>query len=487
MADTSGVAPSTGTSGLAPSDDAAATAQLRKLDRQQHAIAEQETELAQTSADQMAAIEKKTEAAVQKELDFKMDPPQLGESPKLEETTQTTPIQAWTSSAMVLAALGSLFTRRPLATAMKSAAAALNAFREGDQERANAAFKKWQVDTENYWKVKDYEMKTYEAIMGQHMDRAKIAADLGKSELDEKVQTAGLFAKAFGDQMMANQRSAEDIVRLLEVSQNHQDKMLFQQQNLEAEQSIHEAMQAFQTEMGYEEKNGTIVHSDTGKPLDKAEALAYATQLGRTRALVNHGLTPGQEANYVKSWASQMARGDLGKNYSAAVRNFQSIQALPDGGGVISQAMALDAWTQLINGGRAIRSFQSKMNIQDAGMYDRVQIFMHKLTAGGGMLSPEMAKDIKTLSREILFERQDEMSQAINDGEATIDAIGMDSSHLDEGVYSITGRLAFPGVTAPPEARERMKEHANDPEYRKAYDQHFGNGASDFLLGALGG
>ena len=67
--------------------------------------------------------------------EFKPIPP-----PKPQETSM---MEAWGSLAMVFAALGSLFTRTPMTTAMNAGAAALKAIKQGDVERAKVSYDQW--------------------------------------------------------------------------------------------------------------------------------------------------------------------------------------------------------------------------------------------------------------------------------------------------------------------------------------------------------
>ena len=81
---------------------------------------------------------------------------------------QTSPDQMWGSAAMMLAAIGSLFTRRPLVTALNAASATLQAFHKGDMDAAQQGFQAWKAASENYLKLKNYELESYKAMSAKY-------------------------------------------------------------------------------------------------------------------------------------------------------------------------------------------------------------------------------------------------------------------------------------------------------------------------------
>lgn len=116
-----------------------------------------------------------------------LKPPKL-DIPKAPEPKQTDPVEAWGSSAMVLAAVGSLLTRTPLTTAMNSAAAVMKAYKQNDLETAQQEFERWKTSSEMAIKQQDFQMEAYKAA-------------LSKASTDRKAATADFmaYAKAFGD------------------------------------------------------------------------------------------------------------------------------------------------------------------------------------------------------------------------------------------------------------------------------------------------
>ena len=103
---------------------------------------------------QLAAADKRRDEAIAKIAEdsdkLLMNPPQYQPPPPPEARAPQDPMKAWGSSAMILSALGSMFTRTPLTTAMNSAAGVMKAYREGDQDAMNYEYSKWKIANENY-------------------------------------------------------------------------------------------------------------------------------------------------------------------------------------------------------------------------------------------------------------------------------------------------------------------------------------------------
>ena len=121
------------------------------------------------------------------------------------------PNQAWGSSAMLLAGIGSLFTRRPIVTAMNAASQVFNAIHQKDMAAANQAFQSWKVASENAQKQFDFEMKSRDAILKKYEnDKESAKAELDAFYKSQSDQTASKNLEVHGlegDAHMANERS----------------------------------------------------------------------------------------------------------------------------------------------------------------------------------------------------------------------------------------------------------------------------------------
>ena len=461
---------------------------IQKADRDAARVAANQMATAQTAHDRLEANTAETQKNVQAALDYHLDPPTLDHMPQMEEITPTSAVQAWSSGAMMLTAIGSLFTRRPLATAMKSAAAALNAFRQGDQDKANYAYQKWKVDTENYWKVKNYEFETYKAIIGDHMDRAKMAAEMGSQKEQAILSEVQAFASAYGNEFVAAQRTGEDLLRAMEFDSNQTLKMAMAQEKLDTEQIFQSDMSAFYKERGWKESVGPqgqqIVTHDDGTPLDENETQQRTQYASTLLGKLNHSWSPGQEANYIKSSAQLTAKSALGTSFTSVMKNYDTVMRFPPGGGVVDQATLTDAYNQIINGGRAIRAYQQTMLTHDAGLLDRLQATVGQIIGKGGPLSPRMIADIKEATRELAHGRVMEMRDAISQGDDALSSLGLDTSTYEHEVFMQTGTPRIPGWNAPDEAVRKLQEHIGKPDeaaVRQYFDNKYGGvGASEY-------
>lgn len=397
--------------------------------------------------------------------EFKPVPPPTVES--------TNPQQVWGSSAMILAAIGSLFTRQPLTTAMNAAAQVVTAYRANDQNAANAAFQTWKIANENYNKAFEYQMDAYKVALGDLTNREDLVMKMSEAERGDVKATVDAYAHAFNDQVLIQQKGLEDQIRLLTFRDMHQQRGA---KAAEANVEEHAFMQAW----GQWQKD----HPNAA-PAEQMKAFGEI----KASAMPSHTFTPSQAGATENRIASGVAKSDLGKGYSAAIRNYQTVEAFPQGGGVIPQAALQDAYTQLINGGRAIRGFQAKMNTEHAGLFDKVQIGLQQAIGHGGSLSPQMIADIKTLSKSILDERTAMFKGAVDQAKQAAASIGVDPDSTENLIYSQTGEppggrpqgggagdKSFTAATA------LLKQHAKDPVYLQSFDKHYGAGAAERVL-----
>ena len=99
------------------------------------------------------------------------------------QTPQSDPWSAFSQPAMLIAILGSLFTRRPFVNAMNAADAVLTSTAQKDAEAAKAHFETWKVQTENGLKMAKFQQDAYNAAI-KKMD---VDAKAGKAELETNI------------------------------------------------------------------------------------------------------------------------------------------------------------------------------------------------------------------------------------------------------------------------------------------------------------
>lgn len=96
-------------------------------------------------------------------------PPKLTEAPDQKDYTAN-PMQTFGSFGMVLASLGSLMTRHPMTSALNSGAEVFKAKNAGDAAGYKNAMDKWKVDSENAWKMADWDQKNFENMRNKYKD-----------------------------------------------------------------------------------------------------------------------------------------------------------------------------------------------------------------------------------------------------------------------------------------------------------------------------
>jgi|SRR5580658_180391 hypothetical protein len=134
-------------------------------------------------------------------------------APKLQNVPQPPPkfeyqdtMQVFQSPAVLLAALGSVFTRAPLTAAMKAGAAAMEGFHNGQKEVADLHLEQWKAATDYAIKQNQVEMQRYNAIMEN--SRLSIA---------DKQARMQAIAAANQDQMMIAATSSGNVQRTFEI------------------------------------------------------------------------------------------------------------------------------------------------------------------------------------------------------------------------------------------------------------------------------
>ena len=163
-----------------------------------------------------------------------MTPPKMDDLPKMPEPKNTNPLQIWGSAAMAMAAIGSLFTRQPLTTALNSAAGVMKAYKKGDMEAANAEFERWKVSSDNAIKIHNFQMELYKA-------------DLEKVSTDERLALASLraHAESVKDTVMAKLAGERNLIAIAHLNldrQKHADALELQGPKLEQVHLFHQQL-----------------------------------------------------------------------------------------------------------------------------------------------------------------------------------------------------------------------------------------------------
>ena len=100
---------------------------------------------------------------------------------------QTPMVKQWGSAAMIFAALGSLFTRQPLTTALNAMAGVMKAYREGDQKNLDNSMEIWKANSEQAIKLADFEMQAYRTAMEGIHTQIDLEKEITETQMNEAV------------------------------------------------------------------------------------------------------------------------------------------------------------------------------------------------------------------------------------------------------------------------------------------------------------
>lgn len=106
----------------------------------------------------------------------KLKPPELAAPPKADDY-QSDPMQKLGSSGAMIAALGSLLTRKHLTGAFKAMAEVNNSINAGDASKYKAAYDTWKVNNENSLKIAEWNQKNLDDLARRIKEKEAGAED----------------------------------------------------------------------------------------------------------------------------------------------------------------------------------------------------------------------------------------------------------------------------------------------------------------------
>lgn len=177
--------------------------------------------------------------------------PQLQGMPRAPDQTPRNPLNVFQQNSTILAMLGSLFTRKPLVTAMNAASAAMKGYAEGDKDAAERAHQTWKDSLEAAVAQNQAEMDQYNLLM----------QDTNLSAEERNAQLAGLAASNNDQNMLAALKAGEPSMafNLLQGRQKSAESltgMLVQAQQFEQQQAMEREKMA-ETERYHAQLTGT--------------------------------------------------------------------------------------------------------------------------------------------------------------------------------------------------------------------------------------
>lgn len=322
------------------------------------------------------------------------DVPRPEFKPPPQPTVKSTdPKTVWASSAMVMAAIGSLFTRTPLTTAMNAAAKVMDAFHEGDQAAANAAFQTWKISNDNYVKAFTIQNDAYNQVRAHIGDLEQMTMKQHEAAASDAKAQVDALTHAFNDDALRQQQTWEAQVRLLDLRQN-----MFLRQ-AEAADKVQSTFLIDSTMKDWHDK----FVQDNGREPNHEETL---DQFGKVRTQFNHEWTPQQEDTQVQRFKSTAPKTLVGAAYNAGKTNMPAIMQYdparpPDTKTGIQQVALLDNYIKTLNGNRAMRGFQFSILQKDEGLINSLKIRLQQI-GGSGPLSKDMAEEIQKVSSDLM-------------------------------------------------------------------------------------
>lgn len=263
--------------------------------------------------------------------------PQLQGMPKAPNTTIANPIQVFSQSGAIFAMLASVFTRRPMVTAMNAAAAAIKGYAEGDKAAAERAHQSWkdsldQALAQNQAEMDQYNILLNDTKLSQEERTAQLQA-LAASNQDQNMLAAlksGAPDMAFKI-LDGRQKSAESLMGIFTQAQQHEDQVRFERERL-GETERHDAqVEALAAGRYGLNMDGTM---KAGGPLDEPTAQMLAEQYLKTGKLpsMGYGAQGIQVRKQVFDEAAKMAGESIpdiatnAANYQAQVSSLKNLQ-----------------------------------------------------------------------------------------------------------------------------------------------------------------
>lgn len=162
-------------------------------------------------------------------------PPQFQDIPKPPKQQYSDPIQAFQNPAILLASLGSLFTRAPLTAAMNAGAAAMEAYHKGDKETLELKQKEWEEQAKQAQEQNKVELEKYKDIwMRRDVD------------VKQKFAELAAYAAGYKDQLLnaavasGNTDIVEKVILARETAQMHLSQSLnLYEEKLKLQQQMH--------------------------------------------------------------------------------------------------------------------------------------------------------------------------------------------------------------------------------------------------------
>lgn len=174
-------------------------------------------------------FDKQTDEGIKKMESEKLpSPPEMKESPKPQDYS-TDPMHTFGSAAMFLSVFGSLLTKNPLETALNSGAGVMKAANAKDANSFKQAMDKFRIDTDNAWKMANYNQDLYKTVLGKDEAELRARAVSAKDNVMIHMADAKMGAQLYKDRernLEKFNKGKEENDKLHEVAQSAYDKVM---------------------------------------------------------------------------------------------------------------------------------------------------------------------------------------------------------------------------------------------------------------------
>lgn len=328
-------------------------------------------------------------------------PPNITPAPDQKDYA-TNPMESFGSFAMVLATLGSAMTKRPLTNALNAGAEVMKAKNESNATAYKAAMDKWKIDSENSWKMADWEQKNFQDMREKYKDdmdglnrEAEIWAAMTKNPALDAAAKSGEVLQYMDNHQKALREGQKSTEAINQTHDNYNDMVeKYKKENntdvvpLEKQHEFSRRASAEQVQIG----KGNLASSAEHFDITKADLDDIYPGTGLT---VRDVISSGQQYLHDKS---VIARGGLSKADKEAIKNEASRQAALLG---LSGAdvVAMQAGTQADVSSliklqaqadasqsferNALKQFDLAMSLAPKGTSEDVWPFINKWVQGG--------------------------------------------------------------------------------------------------------
>lgn len=167
-------------------------------------------------------FDKENDAGIKKMESEKIPSPPELEKPPNAKDYQTDQMQEFGSAAMFIAMFGSLLTKQPLEDALNAGAGVMNAYNKKDAASFDKAFDLWKTNTQNAWKMADYNQQLYKDVIGKDEAELKARAVSAKDQVMIHMADAKMASQLYKDretQLKKGQGANQAIVDYVEAKE----------------------------------------------------------------------------------------------------------------------------------------------------------------------------------------------------------------------------------------------------------------------------